>query len=510
MKYLHIELPSLHLVWKRAGQEDVVCSVIRTNYPKPSALQVAAIMRAAGADVRVLDMKIRQQDNLVPYREFTYEGGVMVASRMGMPFEDARELIEWADVIGLSINSTSWANIATDFISYAKRIHPRVRVWVGGTDATFRPEYYLQHGADLVVLGEGENIVRTLASGGVDIPGVATVKASLVFGLHIQRGCDLDALPLQAVDLFAEDIPLWNMNIEANIPLEIQTPIGFLFVTRGCNQSCDFCTTPQKYGRLRFRSLESIRAELEMFLSYRIGTINIWDDSLSSLIKLGRRDHLISIVRLLREMGFAYEFSQGMVISDLWDAKTNQPDEQLIHELFRHELRDGRWVGCYGEYFPMEFLQVDDPHSASSKLMSYEKELVVMRAVLSQGIKWLTYSCIIGRPQDGSLEFGLATKRLNEVTGIIESYGAQGLPTPFMYSVFPGTRLWNNKAVLLKYGIDEYPELYQLNATPHGTDCFSPGELMEAKMKLEKSILSPEQCREWWRTGRYQWKQSLG
>ena len=36
MNYLHVELPSLHLVWKRAGQDDVVCSVIRTNYPKPS------------------------------------------------------------------------------------------------------------------------------------------------------------------------------------------------------------------------------------------------------------------------------------------------------------------------------------------------------------------------------------------------------------------------------------------------------------------------------------------
>jgi len=159
MRYLHVELPSLHLVWKRPGEDDVVCSVIRTNYPKPSAVQVAAIVRAAGAEVKAVDMKIHHQEVIIPYREFSYEGGVMIASRMGTPFEDVRDLVEWADVVGITVNPTSWANIAFDFIAYIKRVNPRVKVWAGGTDAMFRSELYLRHGVDLVIIGEGENII---------------------------------------------------------------------------------------------------------------------------------------------------------------------------------------------------------------------------------------------------------------------------------------------------------------------------------------------------------------
>lgn len=506
MKYLHVELPSLHLVWRRHGQEDLVCSVIRTNYPKPSPLQVAAIVRAAGAEVRAVDMKIRDQDQIVAYREFQYEDGIMIASRMGTPFENVRGHIEWADVVGLSVNLTSWSNIVFDFIKFAKRVNPHVQVWVGGTDPTFRPEFYLRHGADLVVRGEGENVAHELVNNNLAVRGITMITDEQLLNTGIARGCNLDDSPMQAIDLFADDVPMWNMNIEENIPSEIQTPIGFLFTTRGCNKSCPFCTTPQKYGKFRFCSLEKIQTELELLHVQGIRTINIWDDSLTSLVQCGERGHLIAITRLLRQMGFAYEFSQGMVISDLWNKEGGRPDEELIHELFSHEIRNGKWVGCYGEYFPMEFLQEENPHNAAAKLMSYDKELAVVHTILSQGILWLSYSCIIGRPQDGPREFNLAAQRLNEVTEIIEGYGTKGLPTPFIYSVFPGTKLWREKNVKLKYSIDEYPELYQLNATPHGTEHFTPGGLMEAKMHLEKKVLSPAQCQKWWQTGRYQWK----
>ena len=506
MRYLHVELPSLHLVWKRPGKKDWVCSVIRTNYPKPSALLVSAIMREAGFEVKVVDMKIHNQDTITPYREFTYEDGLMIASRKGMIFEEVNEEIRWAEVIGLTINPTSWANIALDFVKHAKSINPKIKVWVGGTDPTFRPNFYLKQGVDAVIRGEGEDLADKLLTNS-SACGVTTNNMDN----GIARGCDLDRSPLQALDLFKEDIPLWNTPIEGWNLLDhnIQPPIGFLFATRGCNQRCAYCTTPAKYGALRFKSLAKIKAELEHFKAYGIKTINIWDDSLSSLIKLGRKEHLLNIVRLLKSMGFAYEFSQGMVIKDLWDKQNNKPDEELISELFGHEIHNGQWVGCYAEYFPFEFLQYEDPRGAAQKLMSYDKELKVMETILEQGIRWLTYSCILGRPEDGPKEFQLATQRLNEVTAIIESYGAMGLPTPFMYSVFPGAKLWKTQPVKLNYEINKYPELYQLNATPHGTTFFTPGELMEAKKELEKNVLTPNQCKRLWSEGRYTWKKPV-
>ena len=371
----------------------------------------------------------------------------------------------------------------------------------------------MRHGADFVVRGEGEGVAKKL----VDIikigqlpltpiKGLAYVRNSEVVDGGILRNCELAGMPIQALDLFKEDIPLWNMNIEYNIPEGVSTPIGFFFITRGCNQSCPFCTTPQKYGKLRFRPFDEITAELKMMKQFGIKTINIWDDSLSSLLKWGQRNYLIQIMRYLKTEGFAYEFSQGMVIKDLWDQQNDRPDCELIHELYGHEVVNDQWVGCYGEYLPFEFLQVVDTTKASLKLMSYDKELKVMWAILSEGVAWLTYSCIVGCPDDGQEEFALATRRLKEITSIVESYGAKGLATPFAFTIFPGTVIWQESQHLIKYSLEKYPELYQFNASAHSTNKLSVRELIEAKDEMERHLMASQQYEDWKRGGRYQWK----
>lgn len=514
MNFLFVELPSLHLVWRRSGLEDRVCNVIRTNYPKPSALLVCAIAREVpGVNVKAVDMKIHNQDCIILYREFGYEDGIMIASRMGSTFESVISQLEWADVLALTINPASWANIASDFIAFAKQINPNLKIMVGGSDAMFRAETYLRFGADFIIRGEGEyvgkKLLERLMSGSNkfnDIVGLAYYDNGRLVDTGISRGCNLDDTPLQALDIFKDDIPLWNNNIEAYVPTNIRKPLAFLFMTQGCNQACDFCTTPQKYGRLRFRSLARIRKELELFISYGIHTLNIWDDSLSSLLRLGERDHLIAISNMIHEMGFAYEFSQGMVIKDLWDVEHNCPDYEIIARLYGHTIRDGQWVGCYGEYFPTEFLQEVNTSTIERKLMTYDKELEVMRAILEQGVQELSYSCIVGRATDGDTQFDLAAQRLNEMTEIVESYGAKGLATPFMFSILPGTILGRKELTNCQYPIADFPELYQFNAAPHGTQHYSPKELMAAKDKLESRVLNFGQCQKWWQTGRYQWK----
>ncbi|MFA6537086.1 MAG: cobalamin-dependent protein [Patescibacteria group bacterium] len=526
MNYLHIELPSLHLLWEKNG-ESRVCSVIRTNYPKPSLLHVSALMRSAYADVKVIDMKIRNQDCIIPYREFTYEGGKMIASRMGMPFESVIEEIKWAEVIGLSINPTSWANIAIDFIKFAKKTNPKVKIWIGGTDAMARHQFYLENGADLIILGEAENLVADLVKHDYNscylsskeknraLRNLFTPSTGLCCPLNwqtfwdnvkINKNCNIDHFPIPAIDLCHDDIPLWNTPIEGNLPTGAKAPIAFLFATRGCNNACDFCNTPIKYGKLRIRNLESIRRELEFLKSFGIKTICLWDDSLGSLVRINRKDYLIKLVKMIRKMGFSFEFSQGISPKDLFDQKRQEPDYKLIAELFKHEIIDGNFVGCTGEYVPFEFLQVEKTETAAVKLLPYEKEIAVTKAILEQGVKWLTFSCIIGRPGDGPAEMQLATSRILEIKQMTESYGCEVLPTLFIYSLFPGTRLWEiTRPNLLPYHVNDYPELYQLNATPHGTYFFTADELMDEKTKMEKAILRPDQCEKWWKSGRYQW-----
>jgi|GEM_PF-1578807 len=520
MNYLHVELPSLHLLWEKDG-ESRVCSVIRTNYPKPSLLNVAALMRSVYANVRVIDMKIKNQDTLIPYKKFAYEGGTMTASRMGMKFESIIEEVQWTDVIGLSINPTSWANIAIDFIKFARKTNPKVKIWVGGTDAMFQPNKYLEAGATVVILGEAEDLVSQLVHYNYECESICTMEQlsristwSCPYQTHekclqrpkIKKDSNIENLPLPALDLCPDDLPLWTTPIEGNLPKGAKAPIAFLFATRGCNHACDFCTTPLKYGRLRIRSLDSIQRELELYQKFGIKTICLWDDSLGSLIKINRRDWLIALVKMLRQMGFAFEFSQGISPKDLFDQQKQEPDYELITELYKHEIINGNFVGCTGEYLPFEFLQEEETDKAAIKLLPFQQELAVMQVILAQGIRWLTFSSIIGRPQDDQDAFALATERIIEIQAMIKNHGAESLPTPFIYSVFPGTKLWQSTdQSFLKYPITKFPELYQLNATPHGTNFFTPGQLMVEKAKMEQAILKPDQCAKWWKSGRYQW-----
>ncbi|MBI2629895.1 cobalamin B12-binding domain-containing protein [Candidatus Pacearchaeota archaeon] len=438
MIWTQIELPSLHLLWKRKNREEIVSSAIRTNYPKPSLCYIPAIVQQTGVEVKAVDMKIQCQDVITPYREFSYGEGTMLASRMGMPFEMLEQKIRESDVIGISINPSSWSNMALDLIKFSKKIKPSVKVIIGGNEAIFRPEHYLiPGGADIAVMGEGETIIPDLVMalrGKKELKKVNGLAYRQEKNITLTNPADrskMDDVPLPALDALVEDIPLWTTPIESwPLPQGAKKPIGWIFLSRGCYQSCDYCTSPKKMGRFRFKTLESIAKELEHNKKHGITTLNIWDDSIGSVLQpsaLGRergREYLIGIARMLKDNGFAYELSQGgIVIKDLWDTEKDEPDFELITEFFSNEVKNGKFVGFYGQYFPFECLQLENPHDRYTKLMTFEKEKEVLKAVISCGkIKpAISYSTIMGTLDDTSRGFALATRRLLELNGFVHS-----------------------------------------------------------------------------------------
>ncbi len=533
LRWLQVELPSLHLLWKRDNGEEIVSSVIRTNYPKPSLISVCSIVQQTGlCEVTAIDMKIRDQDVIVPYREFRYGDGTMVASRMGVPFEKLEDKIRNTDILGLSINPTSWANIATDFMIYTRSVNPNIKIIIGGNEATFRPEHYLKMGlADIAMLGEAEtslpNLIQSLREG----TNLRNVKGITYYGYvacHTHSSLlrqtvktempdkpRMEDVPLQALDLLKDDIPLWTTPIEYfPLPKGVNTPVGIVFFTRGCYQNCDYCTSPRKMGKFRFNSLKRIAEEFDHFKDHGITTLNIWDDSLTSVMypdALGREEgkkYLIDLAKLLKDKGFAYEFSQGVVIKDLWDKERNQLDYELINALYSNDLVDGKFVGCYGEYFPVEFLQEDNPHDRCAKLEGFEVEKEVLKAVLKAGTKLISYSVIMGSNSDTHENLKFATTRLEELGEIVRAHGGIPLATPFVYSTFPGTRLWDSNEMDLAYPIDEFPELYQLNAAAQRTPHFQPHEIVLAKIEMERQLKPPQEFAYWQSTGRYLWSES--
>ncbi len=518
MKYTQIELPSLHLKWIRENGEEYISSIIRSNYPKPSLATIPAIVRQAEyCDVETFDMKIRSQDTLIPYKKFRYGDGVMIASRMGIPFEALVDKIKDSEILGLSINLTSWSTIAIDFIKYAKQIKPDVKIVVGGTDPMFRDDYYLQSGlADIVIRGEAEyslpelikaiKLKRDIA----EVKGISFKSGNKIVRTSIQHRTKMDDIPLQCLDILNDDIPLWTTPAEFfPLPVGVSVPIGFIFLTRGCCENCDFCTTPNKMGMFRYHTFDRIGQEIDHFKKYGINTINIWDDSLTSILKMhpeGReagKYFLLSVMQLFREKEIAYEFSQGVVIKHLWDEEKDEPDFELINSLYSNEIRNAKFVGCYGEFFPTECLQEDERYE---KLMTFEKEKEVLKAILDAGTKLISYSTIMGTKDDTLESFDHATKRSKELNELIESKGGKALVTPFIFSLFPGAKIMNQYKINIEYPIEEFPELCQLNTAMHRTDHFSAHELTLAKKEMERQLLSEEQFSMWNATGKYQWK----
>ncbi|MCF8428443.1 MAG: hypothetical protein K9I36_17040 [Bacteroidia bacterium] len=517
MKYLQIELPSLHLEWQRNNGERIISSVIRTNYAKPSLVTIPAIIQnMIDWEIEAIDMKIRQQDCLGPYKEFKYGDGMMVASRMGIPFENLEIQLSKVDVIGVSVNPTSWSGIAIDFFRYAKTVNPKILIIAGGTDVIFRQDYYLKNGlVDFVISGEAEtnlvNLLKAIKYGNdfSKVDGISFINSG---NIHKTKKCirtNLDELPLEALGLLKQDIPLWNEPIEYfPLPKEVKTPIGMIFLTRGCSEACDFCTTPKKMGRFRFMSIEKIHVKIIHFKNHGINTINIWDDSISSVLKLhpegyrAGRKYLKDVIQILWDNKIAFEFSQGIVIKHLWNHEKDEPDYDLINVLYSNQIDDGQFIGCYAEYFPTECLQEDERYK---KLMSFEKEKEVLLAILKAGTKIISFSSIMGSKEDNPASFNLATQRLKELKKIVETSGGKALATPFIFSIFPGAKVWNDYKENIQFDIQNFPELYQLNAAAHGNASFNAHEITLAKKEMEQQLFTPEQFKKWNSTGRYQW-----
>ena len=111
----------------------------------------------------------------------------------------------------------------------------------------------------------------------------------------------------------------------------------------------------------------------------------------------------------------------------------------------------------------------------------------------------------MGSLEDNQSSFSIATQRLFELKNIIEDAGGKALPTPFIFSIFPGTKVWNKYKKYIQYDIQKYPELYQLNTAVHRTEYFNAHQITLEKKKMEEYLFTGKQYNSWNKTGRYQW-----
>ncbi len=140
-------------------------------------------------------------------------------------------------------------------------------VIASGADATDQPEAYLEHGADFVVHGEGEETVSQLIESRemsesapiARVPGLVWRNESGMVERSAARPnlANLDAIPFPAWDL--ADISgyrsLW-LTRHGYFSMNVVT-------TRGCPYHCNWCAKPIWGQRYNSRSPENVIAELQ-------------------------------------------------------------------------------------------------------------------------------------------------------------------------------------------------------------------------------------------------------
>lgn len=182
-----------------------------------------------------------------------------------------------AEYFGIGGIITAFNNVV-DIAQYIRESHPDSVIFAGNTVAYTIPEIILKNSQiDIVVLGEGEvtasELLHTLQDGRKleQVSGIAYKDQSKKIIKTAKRTPikDLDRLPF----------PAWHLLPIENYFRNVHARYGLISTVRGCPYNCTFCCHTFMGYAARYRSAESVLAELlEFHKRYRIESFQFFDD----------------------------------------------------------------------------------------------------------------------------------------------------------------------------------------------------------------------------------------
>jgi hopanoid C-3 methylase len=197
--------------------------------------RVAAAVRDAGHDVRLLDLQI-----------FSHK-------------DYFRELESFApQAVGFSLNYLANVPEVLDLARQTRQRWPECFIFSGGHSGSFIAAELIEHGAgalDCVVRGEGELITPKL------LEAIGDKQLSTLPGVVTADGAGPTPLMLDDIDLFPPARDLTRSRHKYFIG--ILDPCASVEFTRGCPWDCSFCSAWTFYGR-RYRQGSPERAAEEL------------------------------------------------------------------------------------------------------------------------------------------------------------------------------------------------------------------------------------------------------
>lgn len=275
---------------------------------------VAGVLRRAGFAVTVLDCYLDR---------YSVDELVSMVKKVDPLF------------VGISVNIASVASSCA--ISKVLKKNG-MNIVVGGPQVTVFPEKTMrQSGADVGIIGEGENTILEIADffSGVrydlnSIKGIAIGKGDVCVVTE-KRGQlnSLDDLPFMPWELFP-----YKRYVQ-DIPELKRSPVGWMSTSRGCPWDCHFCSNIHVWGR-KYRSMSPERVVDEMDHLNRmfgIKAVDFREDNFTA-----NRKRVLDICRLMQERGLNMDW--------VCESRVDIVDDELLSAMYT--------AGCRGIYFGIE------------------------------------------------------------------------------------------------------------------------------------------------------------
>lgn len=288
-----------------------------TVYPPMGVLCLASTLRKDGHEVELLDADM----------------DALTDSEVARKVTNCRP-----DLVGITMNALQ-ARPAYEIASLIREAVPEVKIVAGGPHPSAVREGVLKkcRSMDAVVYGEGEvtisELVKTFDEG---------EDLEMVKGICFRDGNeivvneprdpieDLDSLPLPALDLA---VPI--RRYPGAYPVGGRPGIQVM-ASRGCPFSCTFCSNPVWCGKVRFRSPESILAEVEWLAeTFKVREVFFQDDTFNL-----KRDWFEAICDGIIERGL----NKSLVFKSPFRAN----EKLLDMDLLRLAKEAGFWMIFYG------------------------------------------------------------------------------------------------------------------------------------------------------------------
>lgn len=178
------------------------------------------------------------------------------------------------DIVGFTCDTFN-RGLVKESIKWVRGVDKNIKIIAGGVHASFCHEQVLNHyGADIIVLGEGEDTIVNLcnalqnSSSLSDVAGIAYKENNkIVLNAPSNFINDLDIIPMPDYSYAASFIE--------------RSKMGFLITSRGCPVRCTFCSSSSFWGqKVRMHSVERVVAEMQMLINqFKVKRIFFHDDT---------------------------------------------------------------------------------------------------------------------------------------------------------------------------------------------------------------------------------------